>query len=382
MSLFRRVPERAPEQRDAAPYTFAQWLTARSDSAVSETSAGSIDGALRQSVVYRCVTLVAGTIATMPVHAKRGRVTLDPAPSIIQRPSPMMRRSVWVEAAVTSMLLRGGAYGLVDDVSMSRTGWPTSVDLLHPDRVTWTAADGWMLDAQPIEEYPLGPLWHVPLHVLPGSPKGLNPLEYARRTVYASLVAHEFGTNFFRDGGHPSAILATDGDPGKAGAEALKQTWMAATRGTNREPAVLPQSVKYEQIQINPDDSQFIESMRLSDEELARFFGCDPAMVGVHTGGTSLTYSNLPDRRDDFKQFTLLLPMYRLEEGMTDLLPRPQDVKFNPAGLLRASLADRYGSYKVAAEINNLTGETFLSVDEMRALEDREPLPEEAPANV
>ena len=377
MSLFVRKAEAPKVPRSESRFTFNQWVqTVTGLHGVTASGSGSIETALGQSVVYRCVTLVAGTVATFPVHAKRGRITLTPGPQLLRRPSADMRRSVWVEAAVTSMLLRGGAYGLVDDASMGTTGYPSQVTLIHPDRVDWTAKDGWLLDRKPVEEYPLGPLWQVPLHVLPGSPKGLNPLAYARKTIYASLIAQEFGANFFDSGGHPSAILAPATDPGEEGAKRLKEKFVAATQGASREPVVLPQSVTYEQIQISPEDSQFIESMRFDDEALCRFFGVDPAMVGVHTGGTSLTYANVVDRREDFKQFTLLLPMYRLEEAMTELLPRPQEVKFNPAGLLRGSIAERYATYKVAAEINSLTGQTFMSVDEMRDFEDWDELPD------
>jgi HK97 family phage portal protein len=372
VSLFRRTATLpAPVERSIS---FTDWSKIVTGSGgVTESSAGSIDGGLRQSVVYRCVTLVSGSISTMPVHAYRGRTQIEPTPAVIARPAPDMRRSVWVSAAITSMLLKGGVYGLVDDASMGRNGWPSTVTLIHPDRVTWTADRGWLLDNEPIGEYPLGPLWQVPLHVIPGSPKGLNPLEYARRTIYASLVAQQFGSDFFSDGGHPSALLSPEKDPGAEGARTLKEKFVAATKG-NREPMVLPQSIKYTPIQINPDDSQFIDAMRFSDEQLTRFFGVDPAMVGVATGGTSLVYANMSDRREDFKQFTLLLPMYRLEEAMTDLLPRPQDVRFNPAGLLRGSLKERYDSYRIAAEIEQITGEPLLTVAEMRELENREPL--------
>jgi HK97 family phage portal protein len=374
MSLFARVPGKQPEAR-SSPYSWQRWVnTVTGQSGVSEGSASTIPTAMRASVVYRCVTLVSGTIATFPIHAKRGRVTLDPGPQIVRRPSPSVRRSVWVEQAVASMLLRGGAYALTDDPSSWRGGYPTRVDLIHPDRVTWDERDGWKLDNKPVDEYPLGPLWQVPLHVIAGSPKGLNPLEYARKTIYAKLVAQEFGSNFFRDGGHPSAILSPEQDPGADGAKALKHAFVEATRG-NREPVVIPQSVKYSQIQINPEDSQFIDAMRFSDEDLARFFGVSSAMADIVVSGTSLTYSNITDRREDFKQFTLLLPMHRLEEAMTELIPRPQDVKFNPAGLLKGSIAERYATYKTAAEINNLTGETFMSVDQMRDFEDWEELP-------
>lgn len=373
MSLFARTPPVAKPATERA-YSWSQWMADRIGvaSPVSESSSGSIQTAMRASVVYRCVTLVAGTISTFPIHAKRGRLTLDPDPQIVHRPSPTVRRSVWVEQAVASMLLRGGAYGLVDDASMARTGWPGQVDLIHPDRVDWTARDGWMLDGKPIDEYPVGPLWQVPLHVIAGSPKGLNPLEYARKTVYAKLVAQEFGASFFSGGGHPTGIVAPETDPGETNAKLMKQKFIDAASG--RGPVVLPQTIKYTQLQINPDDSQFIEAMRFSDEELARFFGVSAAMADIVVSGTSLIYSNITDRREDFKQFTLLLPMYRLEEAMTELLPDRVDVKFNPAGLLRGSIAERYATYKTAAEINNLTGETFMDVDEMRELEDREPI--------
>jgi HK97 family phage portal protein len=375
VSLFapkRTVVEQRPESR----FTFNDWVRTVTGlhGPVSESGSSTINTAMRASVVYRCVTLVSGTIATFPIHAKRGRVTLDPGPQIVRRPSPTVRRSVWVEQAVASMLLRGGAYGLVDDASMGRTGYPGQVDLIHPDRVGWTEKDGWLLDNKPVDEYPLGPLWQVPLHVIAGSPKGLNPLEYARKTIYAKLVAQEFGANFFSGGGHPTGILSPASDPGEEGAKRLKEKFVAATQG--REPAVLPQSVTYTQLQINPDDSQFIEAMRFSDEELARFFGVSSAMADIVVSGTSLTYSNITDRREDFKQFTLLLPMFRLEEAMTELIPRPQDVKFNPAGLLKGSITERFATYKTAAEINNLTGQTFMSVDEMRDLEDWEELPD------
>lgn len=373
MSLFTKRTD-APATPVARSYSWQQWVnTVTGQSGVTESSASSINTAMRASVVYRCVTLVSGTIATFPIHAKRGRLTLDPGPQVVRRPSPTVRRSVWVEQAVASMMLRGGAYALTDEPSTWRGGYPSQVNLIHPDRVTWDDKDGWKLDNKAVEEYPLGPLWQVPLHVIAGSPKGLNPLEYARKTIYAKLVAQEFGANFFRDGAHPSAILAPESDPGVDGAKAMKGAFIDATRG-NREPVVLPQSVKYSQIQINPEDSQFIELMRFSDEDLARFFGVSSAMADIVVSGTSLTYSNITDRREDFKQFTLLLPMYRLEEAMTELIPRPQEVKFNPAGLLKGSITERYATYKTAAEINNLTGEKFMTTEQMREFEDWEPL--------
>ena len=125
-------------------------------------------------------------------------------------------------------------------------------------------------------------------------------------------------------------------------------------------------------MQVNPEDSQFIELMRLTDEQVCRYMGTPPEEVGIAPGGSSLTYANREQRKQDYLQ-ELLMPMRRIEEAWSSLIARPQVVKLNPAGLLQADLLARYQSYKTAADINALTGEVFLSVAEMRELEDRPP---------
>lgn len=371
MSLFR--PRRVVERGAVPPFigSFDDWVRVQAGgSKVSSSSAGTVDVGLQHSVIYRATNKVAATVASLPIDVRRGRVEVSPVPPLVASPSAMMLPSVWKHAAVLSMMLRGNAFGLV---TAWAGAWPTKIELLHPDAVSWSTEGGWTVDGDPSDTWPVGPLWHVPLHVLPGSPLGLNPLAYARRTTFAALASGEFGSGFFSGGGHPSAIIAPERDPGEEGAKALKQRVMDVTSGTSREPIVLPQSVKYESIQINPDDSQFIELMRFSGEELCRFFGVDPVDVGVAVQGSALNYSNRENRQQDYLANAVLTPIVRLEEALTALLPRPMNAKFNVDGILRPDLKTRYESYRIAAEINKSSGDTFLSVDEMRALEDREP---------
>jgi len=372
----RRAP-RAGEERanPGLPWNrYLQYLT--TGSSVTRHSVTEVSVAYQHSVVYRCINKTAGTISTFPIDEMLRGARVDPSP-IIERPSITMRRSVWLHAAAASLMARGNVYGLVDDDSMLRTGFPTSVELVFPDRVRWTAETGWLLDNEPIDEYPVGPLWHVPLHVLPGSPMGLNPIEYARRTIFAGLVAQEFGTNFLADGGHPSGILAPDKDPGPEGAKRLKERFQEATRGTTREPVVLPQSTKWTQIQISPQDSQFLESMRFSGEELCRFFGVIPEQVGVKSSGSSITYGNREQDKQNELQDSLMVALVRLEEGLTELLPRPRSAKINPDALLRSDLEKRYASYKVSADIYAQTGYWVVTPEEWRDLENRGPIPAE-----
>lgn len=367
----RREPETV--QRSQPGFGIDQWIRLFGGSAsVTATSVQGIDVALQNSVVWRCATKNAATLGTFPVHTHRGREVVA-SPRVVADPSPGdMLQSVWVFAAFLSMYLRGGAYGWVGRDVDAAMGRPGSVPLIHPDRVNWTASKGWTLDDEPVDPWPLGPLWHCPLYVLPGSPKGLNPLQYARRSLFPGMAAQEFGAGFFRDGGHPTAIVSVDGDPAPTveQAQQVKDRLMEVTAG-RREPLVVPANVKWTQLQVSPEDSQFIELMRLSDEQVCRYMGTPPEEIGIAPGGgNGMTYANREQRKQDYLQ-ELLLPMRRLEEAWSQLIAPPSAVKLKPEGLLRADIKTRYESYEIADRIGLLTN------DEMRELEDRPPLPPE-----
>jgi HK97 family phage portal protein len=378
MSLLRRLNREAPaeatERQLPSAFGLSHYMHGiiTAGASVSPLSVQSIETALKHSVVWRCSMKNAATLASFPVHTHRGRQVVSD-PRIVADPAgDGSLRSSWVFAAVLSMYLRGGANLWMGDSPEAATR-PQAAPLLHPDRVDWSDKKGWTVDGKQVDLWPLGPLLHIPMYTLPGSPKGLNPLQFAARSLFPGMAAQEFGANFFRDGAHPTAIISPESDPGKDGAEALKARVMESVSGTNREPIILPQSVKWTQMQVNPEDSQFIDLMKLSDEQVCRYMGTPPEEIGIAPSGASQTYANREQRKQDYLQ-ELQFPMRQLEGGWSSLIARPQQVRLNPDGLLRTSLKERYESYKLAAEINSLTGETFLDVDEMRDLEDREPL--------
>lgn len=340
-------------------------------SSASLEGSASAEVAMSHPIVYRSVSKISGIVAQFPWDAYDGRTEVDPQPDLLASPSPqVLRCSSWKRAASTSMLLGGGAYAYVTERRVGNRITVERLDLIHPDRVDWTAQNGWTVDARQVEEWPAGRFWQVPYLTIPGSPKGVNPLEYARKTTFAGLAAAEFGSNFFRDGGHPTAIIAPETDPGPAGAAALKARVLESVNGTNREPIVLPQSVTWTQLQVNPEDSQFIESMKFSAIELAGFFGLMPEHVGLPVEGSGIQYSNRENRQQDLLQDAVMPVVMPLEEALSELLPAGQVVKFNTAGLLRSDLKARYESYKIAAEIGDKMGEPLLSIDEMRDFED------------
>jgi hypothetical protein len=71
-----------------------------------------------------------------------------------------------------------------------------------------------------------------------------------------------------------------------------------------------------------------------------------------------------------------LAPRYLvpLESALSALVPRGRYVKHNVDALLRADLQGRFNAYKLNAEIANLMGGAPLTVNDMRRLENRQPI--------
>jgi HK97 family phage portal protein len=325
------------------------------------------DRALRLSTVWGCVRLLADSVSTLPLAVYRDdeRDPL-PTPRLLARPSAdHPELSDWLWATMASLLLRGNAWGMITD----RAGaglLPAQVDLLDPDSVT-------VNESGDVPEIRVGgevvdraELWHVKAYPVAGSILGMSPITYARESVGLGLAAERFGAQFFGEGAVPSGVIEAD-DPRlkQEGADRLMAMWMMRHRG-HHKPAILA-GAKYRNITISPEESQFVETQRFNVSTICRFYGVPPVMMGGETGGHE-DYSSPEMRATELLTFTLRPWLLRLERAVSTLLPRAQVAKFNAGGMVRATLRERYEAHKIALEAG------FLTVDEVRALEDRPPL--------
>jgi HK97 family phage portal protein len=138
---------------------------------------------------------------------------------------------------------------------------------------------------------------------------------------------------------------------------------LAATRD-NREPLVLGGGFTLDSIQVSPDESQFLETIKATADDIAGFFFRRPPGEGGQ-----VTYANVEARSLDLLTYTLNGWLVRLERALSRLLPRGRFVKFNADALLRVALKDRYEAHALALRSG------LSNQDERRALEDLAPLP-------
>jgi HK97 family phage portal protein len=323
--------------------------------------------------VYGCVQLIADSISTLPLDVLDGRDP-QPLPGWLDQDAEMDRVDLFT-AVLCSLLLEGNAFMVV---SRDARGRVIRVDPISPNRVEVTADS---TGARPKFEiggqaFP-GEMLMIRGLVMPGHVRGVSPVELARQSISLGLGAQDQAQRFYSQGAVVPGVIHSKSDLSIDQMREIRDQWLSSHGGSSRShlPIVLTGETTFQAIALSPEAAQFLESRQFSDAQIAgQLFLVDPSMLGISTGGSTLTYQNLEQRGHHLVRHTLLRWIVRLERGMSHLLPGSQTLKFNVNGLMRGDLTSRYNSYKTAAEINSLLGAPLLSVQEMRDFEDLGPM--------
>ena len=351
--------------------------------ALQHYSSGDPEGAMRTGAVWACVNKIAWSVALMRPQPYRGQPGLagqsqkTTPPPMFSDPSADADMVSFTSSAWVSLLLRGNVYGLV--LERDKLGYPAQIELQHPDQMHVRKLDNGQLEYKLRGEV-IDPamIWHKSIFRMPGSRVGMSTIQYAARNTRTIQAAEDFGLGFFQDGGHPSGIL-TNKNANKISQEQVqrvKDTFLAAVKGT-REPVVMGGGWDYSQIQVSPQDSQFLELIGATKATVAEFFLMKPQMMGWGTTGTgSLTYQNVENSMLDFLAYPLTPFLVQWERWLGEWLPRGQWVKLDTSPLLRTDFLSRMRGYHM------MIGSRMFTQDEVRAMEDYPPLTPEQKAEV
>lgn len=324
--------------------------------------------ALQLVAVQACVRLLGDSIASLPLDAfeKRGSVRNRVHSELISRPTQMLTDFEWKFQMVSALALRGNSYQLV--TARDAREHATALEPLHPDQVSIdvdreTGQIRYRVDGKIA---PTANVVHIKRFVFPGWLQGLSPISAAAQTVGLSIAAEQYGAAYFRDSAHPSAVLSSDQNMDDDQTQRIMKTWVD-THGGRRLPAVLSGGMKYQPIAIAPGEAQFLETRQFQTGEIARLFGIPPHMIGDTAKSTSWG-TGIEQQSIGFAEYTLRPWLTCIESALSKLLPRDQFVQFNIDALLRGDLKARYEAYTQARMAS------WLSVNEIRELEDRPPI--------
>ena len=202
---------------------------------------------------------------------------------------------------------------------------------------------------------------------------GRGLLDLARETIDTDLKAQKYGNKFYSNGARPSGILEVDGEMSPEHREMLKNEFNEKYSGNNAfRVAVLDVGMKYTQLGISQQDSQFIENRQFTVDEISRFTGIPAYML--QAGKQS--YNSNEQQKLDFVVDTLTPHLVQLEQEYKYKLFTKNELdsgyylKKNVASLLRGTHEARAKFYE------KMIGIGAMNADEIRADEDRSPIPD------
>lgn len=368
--LFGPRRERGRHAADDARSLQNPWAALLASQGYADVDASRPETAMQSVAVGSAIDLIASLGSELPIHVYSGQgrdrqtwatpsYLLDPAGDGYGLPD-------WIYQMLVSYLLRGNLYGNVLD--RARSGYPIQVEWLYPDAVRAQLDKGspqWTVNGN---DFPARDMWHNRVYAMPGQLLGLSPITMHARTIGVSLTSTEFGLQWFRDGAHPSSLLTNSETLTPEQAQTAKDRFMAALRG-RREPLVLGKGWDWKQIQITPEESQFLQTQGLSAAECARIYGPGMAEILGYESGGSLTYATVEGRMQHLLTLSVNKWLRRAERIMTAMLPAPRYVKLDRDAILQSTTLDRYRAHESALK------NQWKVVNEVRDDEDMQPVP-------
>jgi HK97 family phage portal protein len=337
--------------------------------------APSIGRAMQVSAVWACVRLLADSVSMMPLQSftiRNGVRIPTPPPSFLVSPSSDASMPEWIYMAMVSALLRGNVFGQI--VGRDSLGYPTQIELYNPDTVQCrTDTSGFLSYSVNGKPIPVRDMLHIRAFRMPGSRLGLSPIQYAAKQINTDAAVSDFAYGFFRDGAHPSAILSSDVALTQDQSRTAKDRFIAAIKG--REPAVLSGGLKYTQVQVSPEESQFLMTQKYGVAEIARIFGVPPEMIAGEAGN-SMTYANVEQRGIDFLTYSVQPWLTRFEAALFQLFPGQRHLRFDTSVLTRTDFQTTMTATAIGIASKQMTP------DEARAKRDEPPLTDDQKADL
>lgn len=328
-----------------------------------------------QPQIRTVVSFLARNVAQLGMHLyrrvsdlDRQRVTDHPMAQLLARPNPFTTPYRFVEALVSDLAIYDNALLL----KVRLPDQPMSLVRLDPQRVQLVGSNPFVPSAYRIDrtDFPVEQVVHFRGYSPMDARWGVSPMETLRVLLAEEYQASLYREQLWRNGARASGYLERPLDAPEwtpTGKERFRAQWQAQYSGDGSRAGgtpILEDGMKYVAAATSPRDAQYIESRKLTREEVTAAYHIPLPMVGILEHAT---YSNIREQHRNLYQDTLgpWLAMIQQELAL-QLLPEFADaddlyVEFNLQEKLRGSFEEQ------AAQLQTAVGGPYMSRNEARA---------------
>ena len=343
----------------------------------------SVETAKRFSTVFACVRLISDTVAQMPCkimeiksNGDRKNAVDDPLYLLLSMsPENGLTAFDFWKKMTESLLYRGYAVARVIRTSgrITRLIPVTNVQKIERDQYgryefTYLTASGGQTTL--LQEDAFFSFYALDDNMLP-----LSPVEVNRNAIGLGISAEKMNSNVFRTGGRPSGTMDVPGALDKKVRDSIKESWDRAY-GLNGDGgiAILEGGAKYAAVSMTNEAAQLLQSRQFQKQDICGLFGVPPHMISDTTQAKG--WSTMEQLMTEFLTLAINPISIRYEQSMDkQLIPRADWFRkytmFESKGLLRGDTTTRQNYYVAGL------GSGWLEINEVRKLEDMNPLPPE-----
>lgn len=317
---------------------------------------------------WLCLDLNASVLSSMPPYLVNAAPTLsadwlrNPDPDLYSSWEEFLKQYAWDYQLGEAFILATAYYS---------TGWPARFHVVPP----WSVNVEWGRNG--LRRYTIGredvtdDLLHVRYQSSTGDSHGHGPLEAGYYRMIAARVLIQYAAGLATSGGIPSSILKHPQTQSPEQARQLQLDWVQARLSKLGEPAVLSGGIEWQATQMSPEDMSMTPLLDAHERRIAALLGVPAILVGIPSGGDSMTYSNVTSLFEFHWRAGLSPKAQAMMSGLSEwLLPRGTRVELNRDAYVRPGPLERAQTAEIYARIvDPKTGRPVMNVDEIREAE-------------
>ncbi|MES2634029.1 MAG: phage portal protein [Pseudomonadota bacterium] len=333
------------------------------------------DDILTFSPIYACITLIAGDVGKICLRLMESKggvwqeTTSNSFSPLFRKPNHYQTRQQFIENWIFSKLAFGNTYVLK---LRDARGVVTSMYILDPSRVqTLVAPDGsvyYRLQSDDLSKLhvdmpavPASEIIHDRISPLHHSLVGIPPLVAAHLPAAQGLRIQKSSEKFFKNMARPGGMLTAPAEINDETAARLKAEFEKNFSGDKLGRLFVGgDGLTFSATSIPADQSQLVEQLKLSGEQVCSAFHVPPYMVGV---GPYPSYNNVQALNQQYFN-QALHTLYNAIEDLLDLslglTPLGYRAEFDIDDLLRMD------STAQAEVLSKLVGAAIMAPDEAR----------------
>lgn len=322
--------------------------------------------AMSLPAIVRCRNLIAGTIASIPLHLYRKSTDERlGSPKWLEQPSKSQPRSVTLAWTIDSLLFNGVAYWRVTEL-YADDGRPARFEWIAPQRVSIQAdpdnfyVTQYYIDGKAVPMDGLGSLI-----TFQGLSEGI--LDTGATIIWQAYKVQQAAYNAASSPTPTGIIKNTGADLSESEVSALLAQWRSARQ--KNSTAYLTSTLEFQPSNFSPKDMGYVDLIQNLTTQIARLCNV-PAYYLSADMNNSMSYANVQDERKQLISLALQPYITAIESrlSMDDITNSQNYVRFSiDDTFLRADTLQRLTA------IEKMLSLGLISVEDAQEMEDLSP---------